>query len=804
MAPAATGRASPGALYAGGLPFAAAQKAPKSSRGSCGSGSDPDAPPKEIRTSEQSEDFMINVYKLKLCPRSPSHDWRTCPYAHQGENAARRDHQKTQYLSVCCPESKAKRLCPRGNDCPFAHSMTEYRTQMCNDGAKCTRPICFFAHSAAELRTPAYPSLNPAQLEALFSARASLAREDEAALEQTLRACVIGQLPPLPNTVAPAPGRGGKGSPVGAPPAAGPGSAHCSGSHALRAAAAGGAAGGASGPLPDLRCVSAGLALDAAALGGGLPYGGGVNGGACAPGLGQAGGLTYHPYIHAAGPACDDGAFAGAALYGGGGGGGGSGSSNSGCWGAASGPGAQAVPTASQPFATADYGVPFWLQQQQQQPAPAPVAPPQHRQSLANLAQIQMLRDQLRAAEEAELASIAQAEAAFNSQAAAAAAAAVQGLSLGRAGSGDAAAAALLGCAGAGGGAGLDGNGFCSIQQLVPDLLASAQQQYASAAGAAAAFGLADPAAAGRAGAGGGAGDPSGAGGASGASGGLHLLPAFWGSGAIQSDGLFLMPGGGASASAPLASLHQQQQHQQMAVWPPPAFGGPQLGPPQPALPGLRTTGSLDGGCGSGWSFTSVPAAGASSGPGCGGGPSLPSGAGTGSTPGVGSLLSSAPGSSGGVSGAGSVYTAASLSNAGSVASAGGAPFPPPSQPLPGAGTPSVQPSTPQHAPAACPAASAGASPARAPVSSLAAAIDADPFVPASSAADRSQQSRSAPLSSLSPLLHGAKSAPAPAHRLGQAAAAAAAAAGPQAPVVPVAPIGAEGGGMRLMLLDDA
>jgi hypothetical protein len=36
-----------------------------------------------------------------------------------------------------------KRVCPRGNDCPFAHSMTEYflhpsryRTQMCNDGAK--------------------------------------------------------------------------------------------------------------------------------------------------------------------------------------------------------------------------------------------------------------------------------------------------------------------------------------------------------------------------------------------------------------------------------------------------------------------------------------------------------------------------------------------------------------------------------------------------------------------------------------------------------------------------------------------
>lgn len=45
----------------------------------------------------------------RACPRSSSHDWRTCPYAHQGENAARRDHAVVQYLSVCCPESKAVR-----------------------------------------------------------------------------------------------------------------------------------------------------------------------------------------------------------------------------------------------------------------------------------------------------------------------------------------------------------------------------------------------------------------------------------------------------------------------------------------------------------------------------------------------------------------------------------------------------------------------------------------------------------------------------------------------------------------------
>ncbi|KIY99041.1 Zinc finger CCCH domain-containing protein 50 [Monoraphidium neglectum] len=146
----------------------------------------------EIRSSELAPDFMMNVYKLKTCPRSSSHDWRTCPYAHMGENAARRDHAK--HLSVSCPDSKAKRVCPRGASCPFAHSMPEYflhpsryRTQLCNDGNKCSRPICFFAHDAGELRTPHYPSLNAEQLEALFAARAALSAQSEEELEATLR-----------------------------------------------------------------------------------------------------------------------------------------------------------------------------------------------------------------------------------------------------------------------------------------------------------------------------------------------------------------------------------------------------------------------------------------------------------------------------------------------------------------------------------------------------------------------------------------------------------------------------------------
>ena len=50
----------------------------------------------------------------------------------------------------------------RGDACPYAHNVfeywlhpTRYRTQLCNDGEKCARKICFFAHTLEELRVPA-------------------------------------------------------------------------------------------------------------------------------------------------------------------------------------------------------------------------------------------------------------------------------------------------------------------------------------------------------------------------------------------------------------------------------------------------------------------------------------------------------------------------------------------------------------------------------------------------------------------------------------------------------------------------
>jgi hypothetical protein len=52
-------------------------------------------------------------------------------------------------------------MCARGDKCPYAHNVfeywlhpTRYRSQLCNDGPKCRRRVCFFAHTIDQLRVP--------------------------------------------------------------------------------------------------------------------------------------------------------------------------------------------------------------------------------------------------------------------------------------------------------------------------------------------------------------------------------------------------------------------------------------------------------------------------------------------------------------------------------------------------------------------------------------------------------------------------------------------------------------------------
>ncbi|WIA39588.1 hypothetical protein OEZ86_005672 [Tetradesmus obliquus] len=111
--------------------------------------------------SSVANNFFMYIFKVQPCPKRGAHDWSSCPYAHPKEKARRRDPRVYKYASTPCPESLKGVSCGRGVDCPFAHSVYEYwlhpsrfRTQMCKKGNQCNRTLCFFAHSACELRFP--------------------------------------------------------------------------------------------------------------------------------------------------------------------------------------------------------------------------------------------------------------------------------------------------------------------------------------------------------------------------------------------------------------------------------------------------------------------------------------------------------------------------------------------------------------------------------------------------------------------------------------------------------------------------
>lgn len=71
----------------------------------------------------------------------------------------RRDPLTVPYSSTMCTYIQRGQTCPQGDTCPFAHSIfeswlhpTRFRTKLCKFGTRCTRPVCFFAHSPQELR----------------------------------------------------------------------------------------------------------------------------------------------------------------------------------------------------------------------------------------------------------------------------------------------------------------------------------------------------------------------------------------------------------------------------------------------------------------------------------------------------------------------------------------------------------------------------------------------------------------------------------------------------------------------------
>lgn len=104
------------------------------------------------------DDFRMYEFKVRKCMRGRSHDWTECPFAHPGEKARRRDPRRFHYSGTACPDFR-KGNCRRGEACEYAHGVFEcwlhparYRTQPCKDGRNCRRRVCFFAHTAEQLR----------------------------------------------------------------------------------------------------------------------------------------------------------------------------------------------------------------------------------------------------------------------------------------------------------------------------------------------------------------------------------------------------------------------------------------------------------------------------------------------------------------------------------------------------------------------------------------------------------------------------------------------------------------------------
>ncbi|KAI8466016.1 MAG: hypothetical protein J3K34DRAFT_461082 [Monoraphidium minutum] len=130
------------------------------------------SPPASNPYSDEDFEFYAYHFKVDACPLRVPHDWAQCSFAHRqgGERSARRDLRRFPFLSIPCDYAKQRMSCPRGDNCPHAHSLYEYwlhpdrfRTEACQYGLNCKRPVCFFAHTPAQLRTPD-PSLPPAEL----------------------------------------------------------------------------------------------------------------------------------------------------------------------------------------------------------------------------------------------------------------------------------------------------------------------------------------------------------------------------------------------------------------------------------------------------------------------------------------------------------------------------------------------------------------------------------------------------------------------------------------------------------------
>jgi hypothetical protein len=97
-------------------------------------------------------------YKTFVCANALPHDESRCYGVHDGKHV-RRNPFEIEYDGKACSTLRKKGRCVHDKDCRNAHGVlevglhpTRYRTEMCRL-ENCNRAPCFFAHSAAELRS---------------------------------------------------------------------------------------------------------------------------------------------------------------------------------------------------------------------------------------------------------------------------------------------------------------------------------------------------------------------------------------------------------------------------------------------------------------------------------------------------------------------------------------------------------------------------------------------------------------------------------------------------------------------------
>ena len=84
-----------------------------------GGGAGRDAPPASWRGDGH---FMMAHFKVLPCQRRTRHQWRSCPFVHDGELVRRRPLQEVPYAAVMCAYARLGQDCPMGEACTSAHN----------------------------------------------------------------------------------------------------------------------------------------------------------------------------------------------------------------------------------------------------------------------------------------------------------------------------------------------------------------------------------------------------------------------------------------------------------------------------------------------------------------------------------------------------------------------------------------------------------------------------------------------------------------------------------------------------------